>query len=395
MTFFSKLFLACTVCLFLAACESAEEKAEAYYQSGLTLIEEGDIPRAIVELRNVFEFNSNHREARQTYARLLRESGDVRGSYRQYLRLVEQYPDDLEGRVALSEITFDLQDWREFERHSAAVLEAAAEAPTPASDAVKVLADYRSAVIAEDASARRATLEQAAALLEQQPENFYLMRVLMDGYRWDGRPSQALRVVDQALALRPAQRDLYGVKLALLGQFEDEDGIESVLYEMLDRFPDDDSVTTALIRFYVGRNRLDDAETYLRENSDPADEDPANFVALLQLVEQTKGKEALLAELESAIAAGGGNAVLYRGLKANLKFLQGDQEDAISDLNAVLAEDLPTSENLRNIKVMLARMENIVGNNVGARRLIEEVLAEDSGQSEALHMQARWLIDAD
>ncbi|MEP5152752.1 MAG: hypothetical protein ABJQ89_07015, partial [Planktotalea sp.] len=212
MTFFSKLFLACTVCLFLAACESAEEKAEAYYQSGLTLIEEGDIPRAIVELRNVFEFNSNHREARQTYARLLRESGDVRGSYRQYLRLVEQYPDDLEGRVALSEITFDLQDWREFERHSAAVLEAAAEAPTPASDAVKVLADYRSAVIAEDASARRATLEQAAALLEQQPENFYLMRVLMDGYRWDGRPSQALRVVDQALALRPAQRDLYGVK---------------------------------------------------------------------------------------------------------------------------------------------------------------------------------------
>ncbi|MEP5154392.1 tetratricopeptide repeat protein, partial [Planktotalea sp.] len=154
-------------------------------------------------------------------------------------------------------------------------------------------------------------------------------------------------------------------------------------------------VTTALIRFYVGRNRLDDAETYLRENSDPADEDPANFVALLQLVEQTKGKEALLAELESAIAAGGGNAVLYRGLKANLKFLQGDQEDAISDLNAVLAEDLPTSENLRNIKVMLARMENIVGNNVGARRLIEEVLAEDSGQSEALHMQARWLIDAD
>lgn len=395
MTSFPKLLLACLVCLFLAACESAEEKAEKYYQSGLALIEEGDTARAMVELRNVFEFNNSHREARQTYAQVLRETGNIRGAYRQYLRLVEQYPDDLDGRVALSEISFDLQDWEEFERHSTAVTEMEIAETTPAVETVRVLSTYRNAVIAEDGPARRAVLDQAAALLEEQPDNFYIMRVLMDGYAWDGRPSSAMQVVDQALVLKPEQRDLYGIKLTLLSQFEDEAGIEAVLRDMTQRFPEDDSVKAGLIRFYTSRGRLDDAETYLRENSDPADEDPAIFLSLLQLIEQTKGEEALLAELDRGIETGGDNTVLFRGLKANVKFIQGNQDAAIADLNALLAEDNPASDNLRNVKILLARMENTVGNNVGARRLVEEVLAEDSGQSDALHMQARWLIDTD
>ena len=44
---------------------------------------------------------------------------------------------------------------------------------------------------------------------------------------------------------------------------------------------------------------------------------------------------------------------------------------------------------------MLAQMLSATGNAVGARARIEEVLAEDPTNVEALKMRAAWLIDED
>ena len=38
----------------LAACQSSEERAEAFYQNALALIADGETARATVEFRNVF-----------------------------------------------------------------------------------------------------------------------------------------------------------------------------------------------------------------------------------------------------------------------------------------------------------------------------------------------------
>ena len=90
--------------LLLGACDTAEERAEAHFQEGLTLLETGDVDRALVEFRNVFKLNGLHREARRKYAEVERNRGNVSAAYGQYLRLVEQYPDDFEARKALLEM---------------------------------------------------------------------------------------------------------------------------------------------------------------------------------------------------------------------------------------------------------------------------------------------------
>lgn len=90
--------------LFLAACESDDEKAERYYQSGLALLETGDEERALIEFRNVFKYNGFHKEARQLYADTIFDLGRTDEAYSQYLRLVEQYPDTVEARRRLAEI---------------------------------------------------------------------------------------------------------------------------------------------------------------------------------------------------------------------------------------------------------------------------------------------------
>ena len=86
-------FLALATAGLLSFCDTAEERADGHFQSGLELLEEGDVDRALVEFRNVFKLDGTHREARLRYAEVERARGNIRQAYGQYLRLVEQYPD--------------------------------------------------------------------------------------------------------------------------------------------------------------------------------------------------------------------------------------------------------------------------------------------------------------
>ena len=105
---------------FLSACETSEQRAQKHYESGVALLEEGDIDRALVEFRNVLKLNPRHKEARLEFARSQIALGNTQGAYRQYSRLVELYPDNLEGHVELSEIAFLGQNLEAAERHGVA-----------------------------------------------------------------------------------------------------------------------------------------------------------------------------------------------------------------------------------------------------------------------------------
>jgi len=71
-------FFALCAALALSGCKSDADKAEAHYQSAQTLLAEGDPVRAMVELRNVFEYDGTHKAARRAYADLLLVDADER-----------------------------------------------------------------------------------------------------------------------------------------------------------------------------------------------------------------------------------------------------------------------------------------------------------------------------
>lgn len=386
-----KMATALAVIATLAACENSEDRAERYFQSGLALMEEGDIDRALIEFRNVFDLDGAHREARTTYAQLVRGQGKLREATSQYLRLVEQYPDDLEGRVALSEMAFGRQDWDEFDRHTASALELAPDDPR-----VQVLSaagDYRRAALAEDGPARDAAFQRALALIEAQPENTILQEIEIDGHVRNTAYSDALDAIDRALTQNPEKRALYNTRLGLLARLEDNDALETQLRDMVTRFPEDDTVKQSLIRFYMSRQEPDKAEAFLREIADPDAEDPALYMSLLQFIGQLRGPEAMMAELDRVIPEAATPDV-YRAMRAGLVFRQGDRTQAIADMETLI-EGAEPSEQTRRIKVSLAEMLMRTGNEVGARRLVEEVLSEDASQVDALRMNAAWQIQGD
>ena len=387
----TKITLVLALGLTLAACKSNEDRAEEYYQSSLALIESGDMDRALVELRNVFELQENHRAARTTLARIHMEAGNLSGAYSQYLRLVEQYPEDTEGRIVLSEIAFQVQNWDELDRHGAVAVELAAD--DLRAQTIALARAYREAIEEEDDPARQAITTQAETLIESLPGNFILMNVLLDSYVRDGQLGKARAQLDDMIAQDPEDVALYRRKLALLGRMEDLGAIEALLLDMIDRFPDDADSQTALVRLYLSQQELDKAEALLRRLSDPADEDPGRFISLVRFLQASKGEAAARAEIERAIEVNP-RPDRFRAMLAMMDYAKGETDTAIATLEALLAEAEP-SEETRNIKVMLARIFDATGNEVGARRLITEVLAEDEVQVAALKQLATWQIEDD
>ena len=386
-----KLAIAVSLVALLAACETSEERAEKHFQSGVELLESGDVERALVEFRNVLQLNSNHREARLAYANAVLGQGRSGEAYRQYLWLVEQQPDDVASRRVLAELAVIGQNWEEAERHYGPAVEADPTDPTVR--AVGVALAYRQAVLDESAEGRAAAIADAEALLADLSDSVILHRVLVDGYLRAGQSDAAFTMVDQAIALEPENRQLYNIRLGLLAELGDATAIEAQLLDMLEKFPDDENLKPTLLRFYLSQQEIDKAEEFLRNQVDPSGESIDNFVELVQFLAQIRGREAALEELETELQQRPDNRVV-QALRAGLIFEMGRPDDGIAAMEAAL-EGAEPSDETNNIKVALARMLITVGNGVGARRLVEEILSADTNHVEALKLSARWDIDGD
>lgn len=379
--------------LFLAGCQSSEERAEGYFQSGMQLLVSGDEDRALVEFRNVFKYNGFHKEARKTYADILYKRGTIPEAYSQYLRLIEQYPDTPEVRQTLAEIAISRGDWDEAERHGRAAIALAPD--RPGVPAIGLVLSYRKAVLDNDAGARAKIAAEAVELLKTEPDSLISRRIVIDSLMAGPDPQLALPMIDAAIEQSPETLEFQLLKFRLLALANDVPGTGAQLKRMYALFPENQDVQQALIGWYLIQKDLDGAETFLRELAGDVTANPQGHVAVVQFLQQARSPEAASAELDRLIAANtGDNAAVYVALRATMDFEAGRQDDAIVALQTTL-KNTPDSDQVRRLKVILARMLDATGSRVGARALVEETLAADPTNTEALKLRATWLISED
>lgn len=382
---------AASALLLLVACDTAEERAERHYQNALALLDEGDTPRAMVELRTVFELNPSHRDARATMARTLLARGDQQGAFSQYLRLVEQYPNDVEARLTLAEISILNNSWALAEEHGDAVAELA-----PESARARVVANalaYRQAVLEDNTTARARAEETARALVEELPSSIINRSVLIDAMIQGERDEEALAEIAEVQEFAPLDRRFYQMRLALHGRMENEDGIEQTLQDMIAAFPEDQTVAESLLNFYISRNDVEGAEAFLRSRVPAGEREDGARVTVIRFLSEVRGAEAALEQAEAYVREGT-NDDLFASLAASLRYDMGDREGALAEFERIVREATP-SEQTNDIKVSYARVLERSGNDVGSRALIEEVLAADESHVEALILRAEWMIESD
>ncbi|WP_299855117.1 tetratricopeptide repeat protein [uncultured Roseobacter sp.] len=390
-----KFTLSMTLCMALIACESDAERAEGHYQRGLELMAEGDEARARIEFRNALQQEATHIDARLELARLNYEDGSLRPAFRNYLRVAEQDPNNLEAQVKLGEMAFMIKNWDAFERHTGEAIRLASD------DANVRLLDlasrYRNAALAEDRAARQSLLAEAEALEAEFPDNEILRQILIDGYTVSERYDAALAQIEKSIQATPEDVDLYFAKIRLLGTLNDEDAVEDELRRMVATFPDEDRHQSNLLRFLISRDKGDEAESFLRDQAAAAPAgDTSSFVTLIQFLLATDKRAEAATELENAVAANP-DALDLRALNASLKFDNGQRDVALAEMQRIVdnaPEDADT-EQMDTIKVTLATMLATNGNEVGARRLVEQILTDNPSVVGALKMQARWMVEDD
>jgi len=389
---FKSTFIALVVTSALSFCDTAEDRAEAHFESGMALLEQGDQERALVEFRNVFQLNGQHREARIAYAQVERERGNIREAFGQYLRLVEQYPDNLTGQRALAELALETGNWDAARRHGA---EAARLAPEdPLVQAVNATVSYRESLQKNDATSQAEAVAAARRLVSAEPDLMVARRVVIDdllrSQDWKG----ALDAIDDAIAIEPENRELYTLRLGVLNQLGEDVQIREQLERMIELFPDDTSVPALLIRWHLSRGETDAAEVFLRQLADAEPPRIEAIVAYIRFLGEVRGRADALAELDRILAGDPPEAARLQALRAGYRFELGEREQAVADLEA-LVDSLEPSEERRAVMIVLARMLETTGNRVGARALVEEVLEQDGSNGDALKMRAGWLIDSD
>ena len=375
----------------LSACDSAEERAQKHFENSQALLAEGDVDRALIELRNVFKLNENHRDARLAFARIEEDRGNVPGAYAQYLTLVEQSPQDLDGRRALARLASRLNNWEEAERHVTVAYELAPEDPTVL--AVRYGLDYRNALEADDSETAVIAVQASGDLLRENPDLTAARRVVIDDLlrRQDWEP--ALAALDEGLAQDPEARGLYSLRLGVLERLGRNAEIEDQLKDMVERFPGE-GLHLTLVNWYLTQDRLEDAEAYLRGRIDPEVADTEAQLELIGFLAQRVSQDAAMAEIDSLLAGAVSDPALFRAVRAGFDFERGNRDAAILEMQDIL-ETAEPSEQTNRIKVDLARMLFRTGNAVGARAEVEEVLVNDPTQVDALKLKAGWLIEDD
>ncbi|WP_164885810.1 tetratricopeptide repeat protein [Paenirhodobacter populi] len=399
-----KIVLAIIVCLVVAGgvvfatLGSKEERATKYYASAQDLVAKGDASRALIELRNALQMNPELHEARVLFADLLMKAGRRADAFGQYRQLYIQDPQNMTAARTMAMIAFESMAWDDARQYAQAVLDKIPD--DPMAQAILAGIDYREGVRNKDEAAITKAIETERNVLTAHPDLVQARRVLIaDGLRVNDLET-ALKLTDEGLVMLPADRDLNNARVVLLERMNNLPELEKQLLSMVALYPKDEEVGRSLVRFYVSQKRLEDAEQILRDKIDPNGTDPEPRMVLLRFLSEVRSPAAMRDELQQVLSQDplpkdvAHDPVEFRALKAQADYLLGQRDQGMADLENMIKGMEPSDETDR-LKVSLAQMRLGTGNTVGARSLVEEVLARDPGQIQAMKMKASWLTDED
>jgi cellulose synthase operon protein C len=375
--------------LALGACDSAEDRAERHYQRAVALLQEGDTARAMVELRNVFRLDGDHSVARQTYAGLLKDRGEIREAYAQFRLLAEQDPQNAVAHREITALALQVQDLETARIHAKKAY--ALDPGDPMVRALKATLDFRDGT--DHGADRQAAIAMAKGVLEDDPANVPAQMVVIAESLAADDTREALARVDAALAEVPGDEGLHLARLTTLEALGDTAAAGAELRDMVRLFPDNEGARAALIQWHLASGDPDGAEAVLREAAARDPGTPARKLTVVQFLYELRGPDAARAELERLVRTDPAPAPFQRAL-AEIDFTQGRSDAAIAALRGLLEEAAP-SDATRDLQVALAAMLAETGAREEAGGLVDTVLAADPAQVDALKLRARLAIEDD
>lgn len=362
----------------LAACGGAEDRKAAHMEKGQALFDEGNYEKARLEFKNVLQIDPKDIPARFALAQTLEKTQNWRGAAGHYLGVLESDPDHRESLSRMGQIYLLGRNLEKASEHAERLL---AQDPTDA-DGLTLRAGVKS--VQGDMDAAKI---DAIAAVESSPGHANASALLASLYIREGATDKSIATLESALAANPDNATIRTLLARVHTQLGNTDEAARLYSEIVEQEPSVLGHRLRLANFYVSQKQLDDAEAVLKQAITDIDEVNASLAYAEFLAKQRSAQQAADA-LNGMIAA---DPSEYR-----LRFALGKLYEAANDMDQakgvyeeilVLSEEGEAGPNALVAKTRLAIVEARRNNRERASVLIEEVLAENPRDQEALKLR--------
>ncbi len=359
--------------ILVAACSSPEEKIEQFLADADALLSQGEYVKADISYRNVLQIDANHAEALHGVAQVAEKQGDMPKAFSAYSRLVEVAPEHVEGRVTLGKIYL-----------AAGQLDMALEQSEVASE----LAPQDASVLALKAAVRYrlADLEgatrEAHLALEADPGNTDALLILAAERLAAGDPEAAIGFLDRGLEGNEENVALQAFKIEALGQLERLDQAVDIFNRLIEFYPDNLAFQHALARLHLQNDDIDAAEAVYLTLADTEKDQVLNRLNVVRFMLSYRDSATAEKQLLTYIEASPDEYDLRFGLAEF--YLQSGNADGARAVYEEIVQRNGNGPNGLAAKNRLALMALADGDQPTAERLLEEVLAADTRNTQGL-----------
>lgn len=368
--------------LTLAGCSTPEAKVESFNKRGHELLQKGDLVKARLEFQNALQINPNAVPAIHGLALVAERSQDWQAAYATWLKVVELDPTHLDAHVHLGKLQLASAQLDKALETSDTTLKLKPDSPD--------VLGLRAAVFLKlnDAPAAVNLANQALA---KDPRHIESLLVLASERLQANDADRSIAFLDKALESNERNVSLQILKVQALEKLDRSDKAEEVLRKLVSMFPENADYRYLLASFYVKHKQLDKAEAEYRTVVAAQPKAVQPVLELVRFLGGTKGMDPAAIELEKFVKADPSAHDLKLQL-AGVRLQQKNDAAAIALWKEVIADagDKPAGVRARGAYASyhLARKDK-----AAAKPLIEQMLAQDARDEQALLLRAGMAMD--
>ncbi len=362
----------------VAACGGAEDRKAAHMDKGQALFDAGNFEKARVEFKNVLQIDPKDIPARFALAQTLEKTQNWRGAAGHYLAVLEAEPNHREGLSRMGQIYLLGRNLEKAGEHAEKIL--ALDPVDP--DGLTLRAGVRS--IQGDMDAAKADVLEA---VKSEPGHPNASALLASLYLREGKTDLSISTLEEALGANPGNATIRTLLARVHTQAGNTGEAARMYGAIVETEPDVLGHRLRLANFHVTLEQKDEAEAVLKQAI--ADIDDVNArLAYAEFLAKQRSAQLSVDALKKMIEE---DPEEYR-----LRFALGKLYEAANDMEKArgvyeeilaMSADDEGSPNALQAKTRLAVVEARAGESEGASVLVEEVLADNPRDQEALKLR--------
>ncbi|KGK42886.1 hypothetical protein LH51_03930 [Nitrincola sp. A-D6] len=372
--------LSLLVAAVVTGCADKEKSVQNYLESGREFLEQGDLGRSNVQLRNVLQIDPDNVQAYRYLADIAEQQQNWERLYSHLRRIERLQPDDLDNKIRMARLLLMVGEGSNAGEKADEVL---------AVDSERADAWLVKATLALQQGDPQGALTEGMKSILLDPDNTDTLTVLAGAQRMMGDEPQAFLLLDEALEKDPSAIAARMIRMEMYRQKGEMDRVEADLRYLMQSQPESEDFVIAMAGLLRDADRLDEAEALLHEFATENTGSSRAVRGLVEIVDAKGESERADALLQTFIDQASGTDV------DELEFVLVERLRTHDQPGAALGvlERLMTSEQAVTRQRAQARRAELYfaeGNNEAALELINQILQEDSQSEPALLVRSRY-----